>query len=76
MSLTLVGKKQNYHSHQFASLNSSIVRMRAFTAITLVVCLVGLQINAEDLYADERSYVPQVYGGSAGYGGHGGYGGR
>lgn len=39
--------------------------MRAFTVIAFLVCLVGLQINAQDL--EDSEYAPQV---GAGYGGH------
>lgn len=65
--------------------------MRAI-AITFVVCLVGLQIKAQDLeadgdlYAEASEYAPQVYAvpeysapsyGQSSYGGSGGgYGGR
>lgn len=59
--------------------------MRAITLITVLVCLFGLQINAQDL--ETSDYAPQVgagygghstshYGGSSNYGSHGGHAGE
>lgn len=57
--------------------------MRSFTGITFLVCLVGLQINAQDFYAEGSENAAQIYGGG-GHGGnsghsghsHGGHGGK